>query len=325
MGQLHRILEILADGNFHSGQHVGETLGISRSAVWKILKNCADIGVELHIVRGRGYRIPGGIELLNKESITNNLSQQNAEKLSTLDVLESIDSTNKYLLTQNDIKSGHVCIAEQQLSGRGRHGREWVSPYARNVYLSMLWKFNMGPSRLGGLSLVAGIAVIKALQRFGTTNIGLKWPNDIMYHGRKLGGILVEISGDVSGPCQVILGIGINTEMPKDYELQINQPWTDVASIIGSTPSRNRIAGLVLDELLTALPQFQHVGLNGFTHDWQKFDAIFDQKIVVQTCNGVLQGIGAGIDSHGNLLLKEGDKLHTFYSGEVSVKEAEIG
>ncbi len=321
MGQLHKVLSLLADGNFHSGEVIGKKLQVSRSAIWKTLKHCRNLEIDLHTVRGRGYRIPGGMELLNSETITQSLNQKNVKRIVQLDILDCVDSTNQYLLNLKTNLSGYVCLAEKQVAGRGRRGRQWLSPYGHNIYLSLLWHFSLSLSRLGGLSLVVGIAVIKALQRYGLADLSLKWPNDILYQDKKLGGILVEISGDVAEQCRVVIGVGINTNMPKNTAEKIDQPWIDVASIIETTPSRNAIAGNIIDELLTMLPQFQQQGFTSFLKEWQQFDSIHQQTVYVHTANEVLEGTAEGIDEQGNLLLKSGGKLHTFCSGEVSVRK----
>ncbi|MCW5589086.1 MAG: bifunctional biotin--[acetyl-CoA-carboxylase] ligase/biotin operon repressor BirA [Legionellales bacterium] len=321
MKQLQRILAILADGNFHSGEEIGQRLQMSRSAIWKTLKACEDeMGFELHTVRGRGYRIPGGLDLLDAEHIRRHLNPTVYKLIPRLDIFEAIDSTNRYLLNYDHAENGHVCLAEQQFAGRGRQGRSWASPYATNIYLSLLWLVNDGPGRLSGLSLVTGIAVIKALQRYGIPGLKLKWPNDIVYQGAKLGGILVEIAGDLAGRCRVIIGIGINTAMPAAVGKKIDQPWIDTTTILNKMPQRNVLTALLLEELFTILPQFCEWGLSAYIPEWQKLDLTYGKEIIVQTPAKTLQGKGQGIDQHGNLLLQTPETLHTLFSGEVSVR-----
>lgn len=319
MSQLDYILNLLSDGQFHSGEKIGNMLGVTRSAVWQTLKRLLDPNLELQAIRKRGYRIPGGLELLNEEAIRLQLGDQQ-KNLAHLELLQIIDSTNTYLLTKKNLPSGYTVFAEQQTAGRGRFGRTWVSPFGRNLHLSMAWNFPGGATTLSGLSLVAGIAVINALESYGLTGINLKWPNDIVYHQRKLGGILVEVTGDAAGPCQAIIGIGINVQAPQTLNTAINQSWIDVRTIKHHRPERNKLAGLILKELLTVLPEFQQKGLQAFRPYWQPLDSLAGQPVTVQTSQGPIEGTADGIDQVGNLRVIINGETQIFNSGEVSVR-----
>jgi len=211
-------------------------------------------------------------------------------------------------------------FAEQQTAGRGRLGRQWISPFGRNIYLSVAWKFPAGASSLTGLSLAVGTAVVHALESYGLTGIGLKWPNDIVCMQRKLGGILVEVSGDAAGPCQVVMGIGLNLQMPQAAFNDLNQSWIDVKMISGKKIQRNYLAGLLLREILLAMPEFQRDGLAAFRKQWEQLDMLYGQTVNIQTPQGVQSGIAKGIDEQGNLQVDIDNKLHHFNSGEVSVR-----
>ncbi len=235
------------------------------------------------------------------------------------EIFDSLPSTNTYLLNQPSLPSGSVCLAEQQTEGRGRRGRHWLSPASGNLYLSLAWHFGLSMTQLAGLTLAVGVAVTQALNAYGLSRVRLKWPNDVFFSQRKLAGILVEIANSSKDSCQVVIGIGLNVQMPEEMTT-INQPWIDIYSIEKQSPDRNRIAGLILRELLIALPLFQKQGLAAFRDRWLDLDIMQGQTLTVQTPNGEVQGIGAGIDELGNLLLQEGNILHKFNSGEVSVK-----
>lgn len=262
------------------------------------------------------------IELLDESAIRAELNSA-AKQLAQLEILQTVDSTNRYLHDKKDLPSGYALLSEQQTAGRGRLGRAWVSPFGRNIYLSLLWRFCAGSTSLTGLSLAVGVAVINALESYGLTNIGLKWPNDIVCSQRKLGGILVEVSGDAAGPCQVIIGVGLNVQMPQLTEMEINQPWIDVRTISNQIPQRNRLAGLVLRELLLALPEFQQKGLAAFQKQWQQLDVFYGNTINIHTPQGILEGTARGIDELGNLRVEVDDQIRSFNSGEVSVRYAD--
>lgn len=204
------ILNLLADGQFHSGEELGELLNVSRAAVWKHLQKMESLGIQIQSVKGRGYCIESGLDLLCANKIKNIapcIDQFNLR----LELFSSIDSTNSYLLRHSDL-AGRICVAELQTQGRGRRGRAWVSPYAQNVYLSIGWGFDGGVAVIEGLSLAVGVAIAHALQKQGVSGIELKWPNDVLYCGKKLAGILIEMVGDPSGYCQVVIGVGVNVD-----------------------------------------------------------------------------------------------------------------
>ncbi len=228
-----KILILLADGEFHSGTELADALGISRSAVWKQLNGLAELGLQHSAVSGKGYRLDNSLELLAASKINEAVNDQTAALISSLEIHDQIDSTNRYLVerSQNNALSGAVCFAEYQTAGKGRRGRQWVSPYGCNIYLSILWRFQQGPAAISGLSLAIGVAVIRALKQHQIDDVGLKWPNDIYSQGKKLGGILVEVSGETDGPCAAVIGLGLNLFLPESQAQGITQAWTDLSKI----------------------------------------------------------------------------------------------
>ena len=223
-----KILNLLADGEFHSGTELSAALAVSRAAVWKYLHSLSELGLEINAVSGKGYRLEKALELLSAQQIKESLSLKTLSLLSKLEIHPQIQSTNTYLAEcAKTVQSGRVCFAESQTAGRGRRGRQWVSPFGSNLYLSILWQFDNGFAAISGLSLAIGVAVVRALSEIGINEIGLKWPNDIYWQHKKLGGILIEVSGESSGECHAIIGLGLNLYLPEKETTGITQPWTD--------------------------------------------------------------------------------------------------
>jgi BirA family biotin operon repressor/biotin-[acetyl-CoA-carboxylase] ligase len=311
----------LADGCFRSGQELAERLGISRAAVWKQLRTFPDaLGIEIDAVRGRGYRLRQPIELLDVPRIRKAIAP--AARPWEIIIHDSVDSTNSWLLSQAraGMQSATVCLAERQMAGRGRHGRRWVSPYGANIYLSMLWRYAMAPVELGGLSLACGVAVAKALVRIGVARPGLKWPNDVLWQGRKLAGLLLEVGGEATGPSYVVVGVGINTRLtPADGE-RIDQPWIDLASMPGvSDVSRNRLAAFLISELTAALKLYGKQGLGPFVSEWSSYDCFQGELVTLNTGTVQISGDYRGITSQGAIRLQVDGQVHSFTMGEVSL------
>jgi BirA family transcriptional regulator, biotin operon repressor / biotin---[acetyl-CoA-carboxylase] ligase len=325
MKHVRELLKILSDGQFHSGEKLGEMLGVTRSAIWKVFKQLPALGVDLEGITRRGYRLNGPIELLDDVLIQSQLSIHAQASVSRLDVLESIGSTNDYLLNlaKSGVKKGQVCLAEHQSAGRGRLGRHWHSPYASNIYLSMLWQFEDDPASLSGLSLAVGVAIIRALKAYGIEGAGLKWPNDVLYQGQKLSGTLIELFGESHGHTNIVIGIGLNVAMPESAAPSTDVPWTDVASITGETPERNRLVALLLNELVDELDAFGRQGFAASLPDYREADVLCDQAVTMILPTGNVKGVVKGIGDHGELLFDGADgKAREFTHGEVSVRLA---
>ena len=325
----NKILDILKDGEFHSGEALGESVGCSRTAIWKQLQKLEALGLVIETTKGTGYRIVGGVDLLDAQAITLALSPSASEYLAVVEVFQNIDSTNKYAreLTENGSASGAVVLAEQQSAGRGRRGKNWVSPFAANIYLSMVWDFEQGAQALEGLSLAIGVAVKRVLTAQGIDAVKLKWPNDIYVEQRKLGGILLEMVGDPAGQCTVIVGIGLNVSMPAKSGDEIEQDWTDVATELkrqnsaAASPSRNALAAALISEILPLLSTFQSQGFAAYRDEWQAADAFYGLNAVISTPKQSIVGIVKGVDTNGALRLElESGKIESFIGGELSLR-----
>ncbi len=315
------ILKLLAPGEPISGEVLGEALGISRNAVWKHLSQFRQLGLEIQAIPGSGYQLSRPLELLDKASILQSLSNSGQTLPGDLLIKDSTGSTNDDLLKLAlDQQHGCLILAEHQTAGRGRRGRSWVSPFGRNIYLSLGWKFDNSVSQLAGLSLLAGLVVVEVLATFGVSDARLKWPNDILrIKGKgfaKLGGCLVEIQGDIAGPCQVCIGIGLNFELPEGT--QLDQEWIDLSD--HQHLSRNKIIAEIILKLLQVLPQFSTSGLAAFTARWNALHAFADRQIIINSGNTRHQGLAKGIDEQGALLLECHTGLKKIHSGELSLQ-----
>jgi len=317
-----KILTLLADGEFHSGTELADMLGISRSAIWKQLSGLAELGLQHSAVSGKGYRLDNALELLEASKINGVVNDQAGALISSFEIHDQIDSTNRYLVerSQNNGLSGSVCFAEHQTAGKGRRGRQWVSPYGSNIYLSILWRFQQGPAAISGLSLAIGVAVIRALNQHQIGDIGLKWPNDIYSQGKKLGGILVEVSGETDGPCSAVIGLGLNLFLPETQAESITQAWTDLTKITGqSRLSRNQLAGILLNHLLPVIADYENTGIQAYLDEWRSYDCLSGKSATLFIGQQQFEGIVQGIDDNGMLLIERPDgNVQTFASGEVS-------
>ncbi|MFT3897139.1 MAG: biotin--[acetyl-CoA-carboxylase] ligase [Thermomonas sp.] len=317
------LLAVLAAGPT-SGEALATRLGISRSAVHKHIEALREAGIGIDAQAGRGYALQQPCELLDADAIRASLSPAARALLASLDVEWIVDSSNSVLLRRAGIVDGaEALLVEGQSGGRGRRGREWRSPLASNLYLSLARRYAGGLARLGGLSLAAGVAVAEALQSLGVA-VQLKWPNDLVVDGRKLGGLLVEGGGEHAGPARAVVGLGLNVRMPRDVARGIDQPWTDLATIAPSAAaSRNVLAATVLSALLPALEQFDREGLAPFRRRYAAFDALRDREIAVLGAGDPLQGVALGLAEDGGLrILTSSGDARTVHAGEVSVRAA---
>jgi BirA family biotin operon repressor/biotin-[acetyl-CoA-carboxylase] ligase len=325
---LQRILSLLTDGQFHSGQELGTALGISRAAVWKQLQKLQRLGISLQVIKGKGYCLEGGLDLLSDEVILQLLAPAAHSLLAKLEIRPVVDSTNAQALRNVSAGSGYVCLAELQFAGRGRRGRIWVSPFGKNIYLSTVWTFYGGAAELEGLSLAVGVIIADVLRGFGLKDIELKWPNDILWRGRKLAGILIEMTGDAAGLCHVIVGIGINVAMPVNAASAIDQPWIDIQSILkaeqknpNEIPRNTLVAGL-LSDLLPMLQDYQSTRFLAFRSRWEALNAYAGAEVEVRAANTIVAGHLMGVTETGALRVRSSAGERVFYGGEVSLRPA---
>ncbi len=321
---IRSLLSVLADGRFHSGRELGEQLQVSRSAIWKQIRKVEELGIEIYSVKGRGYRLPGGLDLLELSAVKDLLHTDTAPALGEMTLELTMESTNLQAmsLSQRQDCHGRLFVAEQQTAGRGRRGRQWVSPFGRNLYFSLVWRFEHGAAALEGLSLVVGLALKKALANMGIQGVGLKWPNDLLFGDAKLAGILLEMTGDASGECQVIIGIGLNVAMQPEQGGAIDQPWTDLQTLKGEPVSRNALLATVLNELVPMLDRFKQFGFEPFAEEWMAANAFQGLPVELQLGEQLLQGVCRGVNGSGALLLESEGETKAYHGGEISVRRA---
>lgn len=314
---LIRILQQLSDGQFHSGEALGQALGVSRAAVWKQLKKLDDYDIPYSSVKGKGYRLQDPIELLDTLKIEQGLQH----RLDRLDILLDVDSTNTYLMQRAADHMGqrYAVLAEKQHNGRGRRGRQWVSPFGKNIYLSLLVSFNGGLPAVAGLSLVTAIAVERALTRLGIADVGLKWPNDVYLQGKKVAGILLEVTGEYQDHCQVVIGIGLNMALSERDAASIEQPWAALRAVSPAL-SRNEVASVLLDELLLATATFQREGFAPLQQQWSAADIYHEQTVRIIAPGHEKIGVVKGVNRKGELLLRTDAGMEVISAGELSVR-----
>jgi len=280
----------------------------------------SDLGIEVEAVKGRGYRLRQPLEVLDAVRVRDLLDAGITQEIQEIAIHQSLDSTNTWLMQRaaEGALGGSVCIAERQTAGRGRHGRPWISPYGGRLYLSLLWRYQLPPAALGGLSLACGVAVARALERLGVADIGLKWPNDLLWGRRKLAGLLLEVRGEVSGPSLLVAGVGLNVRMPPQAAAQIEQPWVTLEQIPGLAPCpRNRLVALLIGELATALMDFTTEGLAPFLADWSRLDIFKGERIHLMSGQRRIEGEYLGISPDGALRLAINGAITCYSAGEV--------
>lgn len=311
-----RLIGILADGAFHSGEQLGEMFGMSRAAINKHIQTVREWGLDVFTVPGKGYSLPAPIQLLDEQKI---LSYLPAGQVAVLPV---VDSTNQYLLDRiGELKSGDACVAEYQQAGRGRRGRQWVSPFGANLYLSMFWRLEQGPAAAMGLSLVVGIVMAEVLHKLGAEKVRVKWPNDLYLNDKKLAGILVELTGKTGDAAQLVIGAGINLTMRESTTNVINQDWINLQEA-GVIIDRNKLTAELLSELRLAVVKFENEGLSAFISRWREMDNYLDRPVKLIIGNQEIYGVARGIDQQGALLLEQDGVIKPYIGGEISLRGA---
>lgn len=324
-----RLLVLLSNGEFHSGEQLAKRLRISRGGVWKLVRSLRALGIEVESVPRQGYRLPTEVGLLDRDAIEQALSPQVRAQMERLEVLLSVDSTNRHLADQGPGVAGRmqICTAELQSAGRGRRGRSWLAPFGSGICLSVGWQFADVPPGFPALGLAVGVAAVRAFRRLGIEDVGLKWPNDLVWQHRKLGGILIEMRGEAAGPAYVVIGIGINVRMPASARLRLAEQQATLVCDLHEiaqerTPSRNRLIAALADELFTMLDAFAVQGFPAFADAWRQFDTLSAAPVRVLSGAQAITGIARGVDHDGSLLVEVDGEMRRFISGEVSLRAA---
>lgn len=304
------ILKQLYDGQQQSLSELRNRLKITLKSLTESIEELIAFGFDLHIDRaGCQWRRP--LPLLDK------IVLEEALKLKTpyrLHLFAGIDSTNRYLKSLPADEYLHICSAEKQSQGRGRFGRYWHSPCAENIYCSSRWP--LFRSDLSGLSLVVGLVIITVLQDLGIQDLQVKWPNDILWKGKKLAGILIEVIEN-----QAIIGIGININADTLANPLPERLWCSLFEITGQYFDRNRIIAPLVMKLEACLQRFRQKGFEDFMAEWQTFDFLANKKIKISHPSGILEGFSRGVLPTGELILEDNEKnRHFISSGEASLK-----
>ncbi|OXS02460.1 bifunctional biotin--[acetyl-CoA-carboxylase] ligase/biotin operon repressor BirA [Shewanella algae] len=309
------ILQLLQQGEFVSGEILAEQLGISRMAVSKHISALTAFGIDIFSVKGKGYKLVRSLHLIDKPCL-----------LSAIDnrcfYFDELGGTNTFLLNHVDeLSNGDLCIAEYQSAGRGRRGRQWLSPYGSHLYFSMYWQFSQGLSQAMGLSLVVACSLVSVLESFGIAGLGVKWPNDIYLDGRKLAGVLIEMSGTADSECDLVIGIGLNMAMPAELGEQLDQPWSDLSGL-ESMPNKTELAINLHKQLLKDLKLFETQGLAAFSTRWQSADIFAGQQVKLLLGEQQISGHYLGVDEQGGVILQTETGPQHFVGGEISLRGA---
>jgi BirA family biotin operon repressor/biotin-[acetyl-CoA-carboxylase] ligase len=319
------LLVLLADGELHSGEWLARELGQTRAAVWKGVERLRAAGIEVQALARRGYRLANCVELLDARRIRAELTDEHKTHLHNLEMLFEVDSTNTRLLsiTPPPPSTADVCVCELQHAGRGRLGRRWIAPFGSGIAMSLGWTCSDVVRTLPALSLGVGVAVSRALARAGAEGISLKWPNDIWFRDRKLGGVLIELRAEAGGAAHVVIGVGLNVSLPEQARREIEASGVAVAAATDAcktAPSRNLVAGAILDELLSMLVQYERCGFSAFREAWSALDGLKDRPAQVVVGGTAILGVARGVDSDGALLLETEERMQRFVSGEASLR-----
>jgi BirA family transcriptional regulator, biotin operon repressor / biotin---[acetyl-CoA-carboxylase] ligase len=328
----YSLLRDLSHEHFTSGVRLAEKYGVSRSAVSDALRDASDAGIGIFSLTRKGYRLAVPLELLDIERIRRDLGA--TVRRVDVEVLTSIDSTNSELMRRaiNGAPGGLCLVAESQSAGRGRRGRVWHAALGSSLTFSLLWRFECGAAQLGPLSLVVGVAVLRALRELGLNElglrdpdcVGLKWPNDIVVEHAKLAGVLIETQGDMLGPCAVVIGIGINMSLSERLKADIDQPATDVRALCAVQPSKNLLLARVLQELVKVLDEFRQTGFTTFKNTWLEHHVLQAEPVRVQFGDGsTVDAVVKDVADDGALIVTVKGKALHITAGEVSLRRPE--
>lgn len=310
------LMQLLSDGQYHSGQKIGLQLGMSRVAINQHIQVLKSWGVQINTVTGKGYCLTVPVALLNQKLIADAVTTDGGN----ITVLPVVDSTNQFLINKSgQLTQGETCIAEYQYAGRGRRGRSWHSPFGANLYFSMYRRLEQGPAATMGLSLATGIIIAETLRAVSQQPIKVKWPNDLYLHDRKLAGILVEMQGKTGDVAHVIIGTGINLSMQRSESDNINQQWTNLHQSEHNF-DRNQLCALLIDQMRIQLSRFELEGLEPFIARWDELDNFINRPVQLIIGERIENGIARGIDKQGALLLEQEGKIKPWIGGEISLR-----
>ncbi len=318
-----QVLSLLNNQHYVSGEALAQHFDVTRATIHNCIARIESLGITVQRVRGLGYRLTYPQDWLNSTEIKQQLPKHLANRIVHFECLPEVDSTNRYAASLPLPKTGKfsVVLAEMQTAGKGRRGRVWVSPYAANIYLSLLWPIQRPMHEAGVLSPLLAISMLKALTELGMTGLSLKWPNDLYCNNKKLAGLLMECSGEVNGGYKMVVGMGVNVLMTQLENINIDQQWTDIVSQTPDwTHTRNDVAAELIHQAVTSLMAFEKNTYGNVANAWSRWDMMKNQKVQLRTSQSIQTGIARGIDAQGCLLLETSKGLQVISAGDVSLR-----
>ncbi|NNE38038.1 MAG: biotin--[acetyl-CoA-carboxylase] ligase [Gammaproteobacteria bacterium] len=319
----YEIVKILADGAVHSGQELADRAGTSRTAIWKHLNKIRSKLADVRAIKGKGYQLSSPVELLESGLVLKCMQREvNGAEPASLEIYYSLDSTNQYLLDKLSTGPihGQIVLAEHQLYGRGRNKNRWQSGLGAGIYLSIGWHYALIPKQFPALSLAVGSVIATLLTEMVSRPVGLKWPNDLMYEGSKLGGILIESRGQHAGTMDVVIGIGLNVVLNKSIEDNVEQDITDLKTVAGHVPSRNKLAGEMISTIFELLAEYPVNGFEHYLSDWRKKDVFRNKWVRLDMGGTLIEGTVVDVDETGSLIMDINGVKEKFTSGELSLR-----
>lgn len=333
-----RVLDALAseralegsEPRFVSGAELATQFAVTRSAVWKAVSLLRKLGTPIQAMTNQGYRLALPASPLQERAVRSALNPKVAALLRTGECVGSIKSTNATLLARTPPPPGcfDFLTAEHQSAGRGRRGRSWLAPPGGAICLSWSWTFEAMARHMGALSLVVGIAALRALRQLGITGVGLKWPNDLVTPQGKLGGILIEMQSEAAGPVHMVIGIGINMALDAELRQRVlagGRPAEDLCSLtappLTRPPARSTLVAALLDQGVGAIQEFARQGFAPLLDEYLAADTLRDMPVVLNGGpRGLTEGIARGVDEDGALRIEHDGAIHRIMAGEVSVR-----
>lgn len=307
---------------FVSGQQISEQLGISRTAVWKHIRVLKQRGYVIESYTKKGYCLREAPELLSEQAIEEGLSTKVVGR--HIVYRERVDSTNNVAkkLADEGAPEGTIVVAEEQTGGRGRINRLFLSPFAKGVWFSLILRPNIPPMEVSKMTLLAAVAVARAIRHHGLTDCGIKWPNDILVKGRKMVGILTELNGSAEKVNYIIMGIGVNTgitaeDLPKDL-----QPIITSFAREGVRVSRLALLETLLKEIEGLYQTVCREGFAPILAEWRALSCMLGQDVTVTSIDKTFSGKAVDIDENGNLLVATPEGVEVVMAGDIHVRPA---
>lgn len=304
-----------------SGQYLADLIGCSRTAVWKHIEELRKEGFELEAIRRKGYRITKTPERVTADEIRLGLKTKFLGM--HIHYEESVDSTQKiaHRLAYENASEGTVIIAEEQLSGRGRMDRPWHSPKYTGIWMSVILRPNIPPSRAPQLTLITAVAVVQAIEELTNLSPQIKWPNDILLNGKKVTGILTELQADVDRVISIIIGIGINVNQQlEDYPKELQTIATSLAIESGNKLQRAEMIKILLNKLEKLYLLYLEKGFYPIKLLWESYAVSIGKNITARTLTGSIHGKAMGITEDGVLMIEDpSGKVHHIYSADIEI------